>query len=169
MLFFSLELFSTEFSGFLATACTPGVYTHSLVARNLSVHTLCCIPLTFSRVSHTRMAQVPEKVHCTWIISLHLAFSRLMSHPSLQFPHGHFETNPDYDLTDDSIHMILPYFPVFLIVQDLRHSASRSLASWPDRMQTQVHAKRSSRRPHAVEPNTALDCFRFHLQIQRCL
>ena len=61
-----------------------------------------------------------------------------MSHPSLLFPHGHFETTPDYDFTDNPIHMILPYFPV-LKAQDTRHSApaSRSLATWPDQMQTQ--------------------------------
>ena len=31
---------------------------------------------------------------------------------SLLFLHDHFETNPDYDFTDDHFHMILPYFPV---------------------------------------------------------
>ena len=74
-------------------------------------------------------------------------FLLLMIHPSsLLFLHGHFETNPDYDLTADSdIHMILPYFPV-LKVQEMRHSApaSRSSATWPDQMQTQVMSPRSS-------------------------
>ena len=35
-----------------------------------------------------------------------------MIHLSLLFLSGHFETTPDYDVTDDPIHMILPYFPV---------------------------------------------------------
>ena len=41
--------------------------------------------------------------------------------------------------------MILPYFPV-LKVQEMRHSApgSRSSATWPDQMQTQVMSPRSS-------------------------
>ena len=62
-----------------------------------------------------------------------------MSHPSLLFLDGHFETNPDYDFTDDLIHMILLYCPV-LKAQGMRHSApaSRSLATWPDQMQTHI-------------------------------
>ena len=34
-----------------------------------------------------------------------------MFHPSLLFLRGHFETTPDYDFTDDPIHMILLYRP----------------------------------------------------------
>ena len=52
-----------------------------------------------------------------------------MIHPSsLLFLDGHFETNPDYGLTDSDIHEILPYFPV-LKAQHTRNSApaSRSL------------------------------------------
>ena len=79
--------------------------------------------------------------------SHHLAISLLMFHPSLLFLDGHFETNPDYDFTDSDIHEILPYFPV-LKAQDMRHSApaSRSLATWPSQMQTQVLSPKSSRR-----------------------
>ena len=42
-------------------------------------------------------------------------------------------------MTSLTIHMFLPYFPV-LEAQDTRHSAhaSRSLATWPSQMQTQV-------------------------------
>ena len=60
------------------------------------------------------------------------------AHPSLLFSHGHFETIPDCDFTDDPVHMFLPYFPV-LKAQDTRNSAhaSRSLAIWPSQMQTQ--------------------------------
>ena len=66
---------------------------------------------------------------------------------SLLFLHGHFETTPDCDFTDKPINMILPYFPV-LKAQDTRNAApaSRSLATWPDQMQTQVMSPRSSTR-----------------------
>ena len=116
------------------------MYTHSPVERTFFCtwrahsHTR-----TSSCVSHTRMAQVLEKVHCICVTSLHLAFSLLMIHLSLPLLDCHFETTPDYDLTDSDIHMILPYFPV-LEAQDMRHSppASRSLATWPDQMQTHM-------------------------------
>ena len=80
-------------------------------------------------------------------MSLHLAFSLLVSHLSLLFPHGHFETTPDYDFTDDPVHMFLPYLLV-LKAQDTRNSApaSRSLATWPSQMQTQVVSPTSSTR-----------------------
>ena len=62
-----------------------------------------------------------------------------MIHLSLLFLGGYFETTRDYDLADSDIHTILPYFPV-LKAEDMRHSApaSRSLATWPDQMQTQI-------------------------------
>ena len=82
-----------------------------------------------------------------------------MIHPSLLFPHGHFETTPDYDFTDDSdIHKFLSYFPV-LKPQDMRHSApaSRSLATWPSQMQTQVMSPKSSTRSiTSVDNDTVL-------------
>ena len=66
-----------------------------------------------------------------------------MSHLSLLFLHVHFDTTPDYDVTDSDIHMILPYSPV-LKAQDMRHSApaSPSLATWPYQMQTHNWYKR---------------------------
>ena len=70
----------------------------------------------------------------------HLAFSLVMIHLSLLFLHGHFETTPDYDLTDSVMHMILPYFPV-LQAQETRNfaPAMRSLGTWPSQMQTQEY------------------------------
>ena len=43
----------------------------------------------------------------------HLTFTLLMFHPSLLllFLDGHFETTPDYDLTDSDVHDFLPNFP----------------------------------------------------------
>ena len=75
-----------------------------------------------------------------------------MSHPSLLFLDGHFETTPNYDLTDSDIHMILSYFPV-LKAQDMRHSApaSRSLATWPDQMQT--HFSKASPASRKIKTN----------------
>ena len=46
-----------------------------------------------------------------------------MIHPSLLFPHGHFETNPDYDFIDKPIHMILSYFSP---PESARHEQLRS-------------------------------------------
>ena len=76
------------------------VHTHLSHAHFSVTHTHSVHSHTSSCVSHTRMAQVLGKVHCTCVISLPLAFSLLMIHPcSLLFPHGHFETNPDHDFT----------------------------------------------------------------------
>ena len=99
------------------------------------------------------MAQVSVKkrVACTCVFVLYLAFSLLMSHPYLLFPHGYFETTPDYDFTDDPIHTFLPYLPV-LKAQDMRHSArciARSLATWPSSsLQTQVMSLRKFHKNH---------------------
>ena len=104
---------------FLRTALTP-YFTH------------------FMRVTHTHGSRSRQKGVCRMcVLVLYLAFSLLMSHPSLLFPHGHFETAPDNDFTHDPVHTFLPYFPV-LKAQDMRHSAhaSRSLATWPCQMQT---------------------------------
>ena len=63
-----------------------------------------CVLRTSSCVStylHGSRPKGAKKVICTCNVSLHLVFSRLMSHPSLLFPHGHCETTPDYDFTDD--------------------------------------------------------------------
>ena len=111
------------------TVCTTvGVrYTHLLHA-HFSAHSSCSQICTSSCVSHTRMAQGHEKgllhVH---VVDLHLAFSSLMSHPSLLFLDGHFETIPDFD-----VHTFFPNLPV-LQAQDIRNSAQarRSLAIWP--------------------------------------
>ena len=89
----------------------------------------------FMRVTYTHGSSVCKKVFAR--VS-HLSISPspfLMIHLSLLFPHGHFETIPDYDFTDDPVHTFLSYFPV-LKAQDMRNSApaSRSLASWPSQM-----------------------------------
>ena len=116
------------------TCCTHIFLLHSLSAH---IRTLSCV-CTYTHGS--RMAHVLEKVHCTCV-----AISLLMFHPSLLFLHGHFETTPDCDFTDDPVHTFLPYLPV-LNAQDMRHSAhaSRSLATWPNQMQTQVMSPRRS-------------------------
>ena len=115
-------------------------YTHLLHA-HFSAHSACTVTFAhFSCVSHTRMAQGHEKfVCCMCVISLHLAFSLLMFHPSLLFLHTHL------DITFLSV--FLPNFPV-LKAQDMRNSAhaSRRLATWPSQMQTHVMSPRSSTR-----------------------
>ena len=103
------------------------MYTHSPVARTFFCCTVCLRTSAHLHACHTAWlkAQVSVKkvFACVSLISPS-RFLPLMIHPSsLLFLHGHFETNPDYDLTADSdIHMILPYFPV-LKVQEMRHSA----------------------------------------------
>ena len=127
-----------------------GTYVHSPVARTffLCTHTLCA-NFTHLHVCHIHTwLKCHEKGVCRMsVFVLYLAFSFLMSHPSLLFLHGHFETTPDYDFTDSDIHMILPYFPI-LEAQDKRNSApaSRSLATWPSQMQAQVMSPKSSTR-----------------------
>ena len=86
------------------------------------------------------MARGHEKgVCCICVISLHLAFSLLMFHPCLLFLHTRF------DIT--FLSTFLPNFPV-LESQDTRHSAhaSRSLATLPSQMETQVMSPTSSTR-----------------------
>ena len=129
------------------TACTTrDVHTLTCCTHIFLLHSLSAHIRTSSCVSHTRMAQVPEKVRCACVISLHLAISCLMIHPSsLLFLDGHFETTPDCDLTDSDVRKFLPYSPV-LKAQDMRHPApaSRSLATGPSQMQTQKD------KPHGV-------------------
>ena len=120
------------------------------------VHTLTCCTHIFllhslyAACAHTRMAHVHEKGVCrTNVFVLSLAFSLLMFHPSLLFLIIHF------DISFQST--ILPFFPV-LKAQDMRHSAlaSRSLASWPSQMLTQVMSPRSSTRSLFVDTDTML-------------
>ena len=117
-------------------------YTHLLHA-HFSAHSALTAYFAHLHACHIHAClKCHEKgVYRMSVISLHLAFSLLMSHPPLLFPHGHFETTPDNDFTDDPVHVFLPNFPV-LKAQDMRNSApaSRSLATWPDQMQTHVRA-----------------------------
>ena len=92
----------------------------------------------FMRVTYTHGSSVCKKVfaHVSYLSispSPFSCFTRLCCSCTVTS-----ETTPDYDFTDDPIHMILPYFPV-LKAQDTRHSAPawRSLATWPSQMQTQ--------------------------------
>ena len=114
---FSLDrvFFRQVFFGFrthvvATTVCTTGgAHTHTVARTFFCAQRAHCVLRTSSCVSHTCMAQGHEKGVCTCVVSLHLPFSLLMIHPSLLFLHGHFETNPDYDLTDSDIHMVFPY------------------------------------------------------------
>ena len=96
------------------------------------------------RVTYTHGSSVMSK-RCLHMchVSPRLALSIIVIHQSLLFLDDHFETTPDYDFTGDPIHMILQYFPV-LKAEDMRYSspASRSLATWPNQMQT--HAVRET-------------------------
>ena len=95
-------------------------HTHLLHAHFSGVHTLrvhfahsyACYTHAWLKVSAVRMSS-----------SLcHLTFSLLMFHPSLLllFLDGHFETSPDYDLTDFDVHDFLPNF------SDLRAQVKRT-------------------------------------------
>ena len=102
--------------------CTGSVHTLTCCTHMFLLHSLSAHIRTSSCASHTRMAQVSVKrcLHMCRFSPSRLLL--LMSHPSLLFPHGLFETDP--------VHTFLPYFPV-LKAQDMRQSAhaSRSLAS----------------------------------------
>ena len=75
-------------------------------------HTLCTLH-TSHACEHTRMVQARKKC---WSHAHVVLLSFLMFHPSLLlsfllFLDGHFETTPDYDLTDFDVHDFLPNFP----------------------------------------------------------
>ena len=92
-----------------------GVCVHTLTCRtHIFLRTACVLRPShnFMRVHIHAWLKGAKKVLWTCVTSLDLAFSRLICHPSLLFPHGHFETHPDYDFTDDPVHTFLPYFPV---------------------------------------------------------
>ena len=135
------------------TACTTGgAHTH-LSHAHFSAHSACTVTFAHLHACHIHaFLKGAKKVHCTCVISLSPSrLLLLMIDPSLLFLDGHFETNPDYDFTEDPIHTILPYFPV-LKAQDMRHSApaSRSLATWSDQMQTHFfHCSKSCSSPKA--------------------
>ena len=148
MIFFLDRVSLTKFLAFrthvvATTVCTTG-----------GVHTLTCCTHSFCYTvclrtsaylhacAHTCMAQGCQKVLCTCVISLHLAFSSLMFHPSLLFFDGHIETTPDFE-----VHTFLPYLPVPK-AQGMRISAraARSLAIWPSPPSTQVMRPKSSTR-----------------------
>ena len=109
---------------FLVVEVVPtGVRTHvvaTTVCVTGSVHALTCcthICLVYihcaytshilMRVTHMHGSRVPKRfIACV----SHLSISPspfLMFHPSVLFPHGHFETTPDYDFTDDLVHTFL--------------------------------------------------------------
>ena len=117
-------------------------YTHLLHA-HVSAHCACTVTFAhFHACAHTRMAQarvVSKGVRCTCIIPLHLAFS-ISCMTRLCCSCTSTSTIPFRST-------ILPYFPV-LKAQDMRHSAlaSKSLATWPSQMQTQVMSPTSSTR-----------------------
>ena len=79
------------------TVCTTvGVHTLTCLHAHFSAHSSCTVILAHLHAcAHTRMAQACQQGVCTCVVSLHLAFSLLMSHSSLLFLHGHFETTPD--------------------------------------------------------------------------
>ena len=82
------------------------VCTHSPVARTFSgVHTLR-VHFAHMHGSIVSVVRMPSSL-------CHLTFSFFMFHPSLLllFLDGHFETTPDYDLTDFDVHDFLPNLP----------------------------------------------------------
>ena len=100
------------------TVCRRGVYIHSPVARTFfCVQRAHCVLRTLLMRVTRAWLKGAKKVLCTCVISLHLTDSSLMSHPSLLFLDGHFETIPDAD-----IHKFLPYLLV-LKAQGMRISA----------------------------------------------
>ena len=93
------------------------MYIHSPVARTF----FCCAVCLRTSAHLHRMSifvlHLAFSLLCTCVSFLHLALSSFMSHPSLLFLDGHFETIPDFD-----VHTFLPYLPV-LKAQGMRISA----------------------------------------------
>ena len=110
------------------------LYIHSIVARTFSAHSMCTVTFAHAHACHEK------GVCCMCVISLYLAISLLMFHPSLLFLYIHTSTSP---FSPQSCRT----FPSAR-AQDMRHSApaSRSLATWPSQMQTLVMSPRSSTR-----------------------
>ena len=126
--------------------CVLFLYIHPLVCTHIFLHIARAQSHfhIFMRVHiHAWLKVMKKGVCCMWVISLHLAFSRLMSHPSLLFLDGHFE---DHFLTLTSTRS-LPYLPV-LKAQGMRISAraARIVAIWPSPLSTQVMSPKSSTR-----------------------
>ena len=111
------------------------VYTQSLVARTFFCAQVAhCVHRTFLCVSHARMAQGLRSrkrclLHVCHVSPSHLPFS----HESVYLCCSLTVTSRPLP----SVHVILPYFPV-LKAQNTHNSSftSRSLAGWPNQMQT---------------------------------
>ena len=99
-------------------------YTHLLHA-HFSAHSACTVTCAHLHAcAHTRMAQVHEKGVCRMrVFVLHLAFSLLMSHPSVAV-----SVRLSLSL-DFPVHTFLPY-SLFLKAQGTRISA-RGREVWP--------------------------------------
>ena len=109
------------------TSCTHIFLLHSLSAH---IRTSSCV------CTYTHGSSVCKKGVCICVVSPYLAISCLMSHPSLLFPHGHFETTPDHDFTDDFVDTFLPYLPA-LKPQDTRNSARTPRSLLPGQIRSQ--------------------------------
>ena len=108
---------------FLMVEVVPtGVRTHvvaTTVCVTGCVHALTCcmhIFLVYIHCAHTSLLMPVAHMHGSRVPKRfiacvsHLSISPspfLMFHPSVLFPHGHFETTPDYDFTDDLVHTFL--------------------------------------------------------------
>ena len=102
--------------GFRTHVVATTVCTHSTVAHTFfCAQRAHCVLRTSSCVSHTRTAQVHEKGVCRMSVSLFPSL-HLPSHVSpilavFFFFDGHFETTPDYDFTNDPVHLFCRTFP----------------------------------------------------------
>ena len=95
---------SSDYSVYDGEWCT---YTH-LMHAHFSAQSVCTITFTHLHACHKHAwLKCHEKGVCICVIPLHLALSSLMSHPSLLFCDGHFETILDFD-----VHTFLPNIPV---------------------------------------------------------
>ena len=99
-------------------------YTHLLHAHLSVAQFVCAHPHIFMRVLIHAWLKCLWKGVCTCVVSLHLACSLLMIHPSsLLFLDGHLETTPDYEFTDDPVHAFLPYL---LVQKNAGHAPLRT-------------------------------------------
>ena len=117
----AVQVSASRHIGICAHDTPPGRFSQVFTG---GVHTLTCRTHIFLRTAHSlRTSHIFMRVTYTHGSSVckkvfaHVSFLSVSPSPfscltRLCCSHGHFETTPDYDFTDDPIHTSLPNFPV---------------------------------------------------------
>ena len=138
--------FSRQFFGFrthvvATTVCATGG-VHTLTCRThifLHMARAQSHPHIFMRVTYAQGSSVCEKVFCICVVSLHLAFSLLMSHPSFAVSVRRLSLS-----RLSSPHVLAVVSRPKSAGHAHRRTRTRSLALWPSPTSTQVMSPTSS-------------------------